>query len=210
MLAAKENGSMSTPQINVKEFEDLVSKTQRKAYNMAFSLTGNRDDAEDLTQEAYLRAYRSFNTYKRNFPFERWFFTILRNINIDGIRRRGTLKHLSLDQPINEDDAEENMMLQLPDEEANPESVLLNNTFNEPLARAFAQLPETFRTAVMLCDVEGYSYEEISDRMNSSIGTVRSRIHRGRTLLRKLFLHEQKRIAKNDLGLGQFLPVYNV
>ena len=78
------------------EFERLVERTQRQAYNMAYRMTGNRDDAEDLTQEAYLRAYRSFGTYNRQLPFESWYFRILSNLFIDLMRRRPKQKPLSL------------------------------------------------------------------------------------------------------------------
>src|SRR3954471_7122020 len=106
------------------EFEKLVEKTQRQAYNMAYRMTGNRDDAEDLTQEAYLRAYRSFGTYNRQLPFESWFFRILSNLFIDLLRRRPKQKPLSLDQPMGDEESEENLLLQIPDEEANPERSL--------------------------------------------------------------------------------------
>ena len=78
------------------EFEKLVERTQRQAYNIAYRMTGNRDDAEDLTQEAYLRAYRSFNTYNRQMPFESWFFRILSNLFID------LLRHMTPQQGIDE------------------------------------------------------------------------------------------------------------
>ena len=80
------------------EFEKLVSRTQRQAYNMAYRMTGNRDDAEDLTQEAYLRAYRSFDKYDRALPFENWFFRILSNLFVDRLRRRPKQTPLSLSQ----------------------------------------------------------------------------------------------------------------
>jgi RNA polymerase sigma-70 factor (ECF subfamily) len=167
------------------EFEKLVERTQRQAYNIAYRMTGNRDDAEDLTQEAYLRAYRSFGTYNRQMPFESWFFRILSNLFIDLLRRRPKQKPLSLDQPMGDEESEENLLLQLPDEEANPERNLLDQVMDERLQAALSTLPEAFRVAVLLCDVEGRSYEEIAQIMGSSIGTVRSRIHRGRSLLRR-------------------------
>jgi RNA polymerase sigma-70 factor (ECF subfamily) len=167
------------------EFEKLVERTQRQAYNIAYRMTGNRDDAEDLTQEAYLRAYRSFGTYNRQMPFESWFFRILSNLFIDLLRRRPKQKPLSLDQPMGDEENEENLLLQLPDEDANPERNLLDQVMDERLQAALAALPEAFRVAVLLCDVEGRSYEEIAQLMGSSIGTVRSRIHRGRSLLRR-------------------------
>jgi len=176
----------STPPADHQEFEQLIQRTQRQAYNMAYRMTGNRDDAEDLTQEAYLRAYRSFATYNRQLPFESWFFRILSNLFIDLMRRRPKQKPLSLDQPMGEEESEENLLLQIADESANPERDLLERVLDERLQQALLALPEVFRVAVLLCDVEGKSYEEIAQVMGSSIGTVRSRIHRGRTLLRRM------------------------
>lgn len=174
------------------EFEKLVERTKRQAYNIAYRMTGNRDDAEDLTQEAYLRAFRSFGTYNRQMPFESWFFRILSNLFIDLLRRRPKQKPLSLDQPMGDEESEDNLLLQLPDEEANPERNLLDTVMDERLQAALAALPEAFRVAVLLCDVEGKSYEEIAEIMGSSIGTVRSRIHRGRSLLRRIMDNQSK------------------
>ncbi len=168
------------------EFEKLVSRTKRQAYNIAYRMTGNRDDAEDLTQEAYLRAFRSFGTYNRTMPFEGWFFRILSNLFIDLMRRRPKMKPLSLDQPMSEEDSDDNLLLQIPDDMAGPEETLMEQVLDERLQGALNTLPDVFRTAVLLCDVHGKSYDEIAELMDSSIGTVRSRIHRGRTLLRKL------------------------
>jgi RNA polymerase sigma-70 factor (ECF subfamily) len=176
----------SPPPADHQEFEQLIERTQRQAYNMAYRMTGNRDDAEDLTQEAYLRAYRSFATYNRQLPFESWFFRILSNLFIDLMRRRPKQKPLSLDQPMGEEESEENLLLQIADERANPERDLLERVLDERLQQALLALPEVFRVAVLLCDVQGKSYEEIAQVMGSSIGTVRSRIHRGRTLLRRM------------------------
>jgi RNA polymerase sigma-70 factor (ECF subfamily) len=178
------------------EFEKLVERTQRQAYNIAYRMTGNRDDAEDLTQEAYLRAYRSFGTYNRQMPFESWFFRILSNLFIDLLRRRPKQKPLSLDQPMNDEENEENLMLQLPDEDANPERNLMDQVMDERLQNALAMLPEPFRVAVLLCDVEGHSYEDIAHIMHSSIGTVRSRIHRGRSLLRRYMEAQEKPVTQ--------------
>jgi len=170
-----------------REFERLMKRTRRQALHMAYSMTGNRDEAEDLTQEAYVRAYRAFGTYNRQLPFESWFFRILGNLSIDMLRRRPKVKPLSLDQPVNEEAGEENLLLQLPDKSPTPEAALMRDTMDERVANALEALPQAFRTAVWLCDVEGLSYEEIAQRMGSSVGTVRSRIHRGRQALRKAY-----------------------
>src|SRR6476620_2940577 len=88
------------------EFEKLVTRTQRQADNMAYRMTGNRDDAEDLTQEAYLRAYRSFDKYNRSLPFENWFFRILSNLFVDRLRRKPKQTPLSLSQSMTNADGE--------------------------------------------------------------------------------------------------------
>lgn len=169
---------------NPSDFEALVARTQRQAYNMAYRMTGNRDDAEDLTQEAYLRAYRSFGSYNPALPFENWFFRILSNLFVDGLRRRPKQAPLSLSQSLTSE--ENDFVLEIPDEESDPETLILKTVLDERLQRALAALSKEFRTAVLLCDVEGLSYEEIAKTMKTSIGTVRSRIHRGRQMLRKL------------------------
>lgn len=189
------------------EFQKLVARTQRQAYNVAYRLTGNRDDAEDLTQEAYLRAYRSFGTYNRQLPFEGWFFRILSNLFIDLLRRRPKQKPLSLDHPMSDEESDQNLLMQIADENADPERSLMEQVMDERLQNALAQLPESFRVAVLLCDVEGRSYEEIAQIMNSSIGTVRSRIHRGRAQLRRLMdasSRKSERAPAANTKLAQF------
>ena len=203
--------AMQTPNTLIsddhREFERLVERTQRQAYNMAYRMTGNRDDAEDLTQEAYLRAYRSFNTYNRQLPFESWFFRILSNLFIDVLRRRPKQKPLSLDQPMGDEDADDNLLLQIPADNANPELNLLEGVMDEKLQGALSALPEPFRIAVLLCDVEGRSYEDIAQVMHSSIGTVRSRIHRGRSLLRDAMdSHLAKKNRQNEAATLKFQP----
>src|SRR5690242_7734404 len=115
MTSGIDAGARGFPAVSTDhtEFEKLAARTQRQAYNMAYRMTGNRDDAEDLTQEAYLRAYRSFATYNRQLPFESWFFRILSNLFIDLLRRRPKKKPLSLDQPVADEENDENLLLQI-------------------------------------------------------------------------------------------------
>jgi RNA polymerase sigma-70 factor (ECF subfamily) len=185
---------------NHNEFEDLVSRTKRQAYNMAYRMTGNRDDAEDLTQEAYLRAYRSFDKYDRALPFENWFFRILSNLFVDRLRRKPKQAPLSLNQSLTNADGEDDFTLEVPDEESNPENQFMKDILDERLQNALTAMPKDFRTAVMLCDVEGLSYEEIAKAMGTSIGTVRSRIHRGRLMLRKRMEGEPVRTKRRGLA----------
>ncbi|HSV74486.1 MAG TPA: sigma-70 family RNA polymerase sigma factor [Chthonomonadales bacterium] len=167
------------------EFEALVARTKRQAYGMAYRMTGSREDAEDLVQEAYLRAYRSFAKYDRSLPFENWFFRILSNLFVDGLRRQPKQAPLSLSQPMPNASGGDDFLLEVSDEENNPEARIMRSVMNERLQRALAALTKEFRTAVLLCDVDGMSYEEVARSMGTSVGTVRSRIHRGRLMLRR-------------------------
>jgi RNA polymerase sigma-70 factor (ECF subfamily) len=188
------------PRSNHGEFESLVARTKRQAYNMAYRMTGNRDDAEDLTQEAYLRAYRSFDKYDRALPFENWFFRILSNLFVDRLRRKPKQAPLSLNQSLTNADGEDDYTLEVADDEANPETQFMKDIVDEKLQDALASMPKDFRTAVLLCDVEGLSYEEIARAMGTSIGTVRSRIHRGRLMLRKRVEGEPVRTRRRTVA----------
>jgi RNA polymerase sigma-70 factor (ECF subfamily) len=169
-----------------KEFDALVNRCHRQAYNIAFRLTGNHADAEDLTQESFLRAYRFFDRYNREMPFENWLYRIMSRVFIDELRKKPRFKTQSLDQPLNTGDSgEADVLLEIPDFESDPEQMVLSDALDEYLQNALNALPDEFRIAVILADIEGLSYEEIADTMNCSLGTVRSRLHRGRKLLRQ-------------------------
>ncbi|NUQ70862.1 MAG: sigma-70 family RNA polymerase sigma factor [Chthonomonadales bacterium] len=167
------------------EFETYISRTKRQAYNLAYRMTGNREQAEDLAQEAYLRAYRSFDRYNRSMPFENWLFRILTNLFVDSLRRRPKQQPLSLDRSISNANGDEGFAFEIADHDSDPERIVLRDVMDERLQEGLAALPKHFKTAVLLCDVEGMSYEEIARTMETSVGTVRSRIHRGRRMLRK-------------------------
>jgi RNA polymerase sigma-70 factor (ECF subfamily) len=167
-----------------REFDELVYRYYQQAYNTAYRLTGNAADAEDLVQEAFLRAYRFFDRYDRSMPFMNWFNRILTNLYIDEYRRRGRLRTVSIDETFSAEDGEEGTTLDLPDTEPNPLELALSKEYIEAIHEGLQYLSPEFRAAVVLADMEGHSYEEIAEIMETSIGTVRSRIHRGRKQLR--------------------------
>lgn len=172
----------STEQERQREFEDLVRRHHGTAFNVAYRIAGNRTDAEDLVQETFLRAFRFYANYRRDYPFESWLYKIMSNLWIDTLRRRpkaGT--PISLDQPVGADE----QTLDLPDDGPTPEVSLLEGTLDSRVQDALNALPKAFRVAVILADIEGMSYEEIAEVMRCSIGTVRSRIHRGRRAMRQ-------------------------
>lgn len=168
-----------------REFDALVQRCHRQAYNVAYRMTGNHADAEDLTQESFLRAFRFFDRYNREMPFENWLYRIMSRVFIDEIRKRPRFRTLSLDQPLQAGNGgDSDILLEIPDLASEPETMMLSDALDEQLQSALIALPEEFRIAVILADIEGLSYEEIAETMKCSLGTVRSRLHRGRKLLR--------------------------
>ena len=169
-----------------RDFDGLVKRYHKQAYNIAYRLTGNHADAEDLTQEAFVRAFRFFDNYRRDLPFENWLYRIISNLFVDELRRRPKAKIYSLDAPVNGDSSgESNAFLEIPDMRENPEKVVLHEELDDQIQRALDALPPDFRMTVVLADIEGMSYEEVSETMHCSLGTVRSRLHRGRKMLRE-------------------------
>lgn len=163
-------------------FDELVERYHKQAYNIAYRMTGNHADAEDLIQEAFIRAFRFFAQYKRELPFDSWLYKIMSNVFIDMLRRRPKAHIRSLDQPIATEDGE--TLLEIADTARGPEELVMSREMDSRIQTALNSIPEDFRLAVIYADIEGLSYEEIADAMSCSIGTVRSRLHRGRKLLR--------------------------
>src|SRR3569832_375476 len=115
--------------------------TYRKVYNMAFRLAGNRSDAEDLTQEAFYRAYRSFNDYEGDRPFENWIFRIVTRLFLDLLRnRRRRVKAVSYDTPLQREGGDDNLYFDMADDAPNPEEKMLEGSFSEELQKALESL----------------------------------------------------------------------
>ena len=155
-------------------WESVARDHGRFLYQVAYRLTGNDDDAQDLVQEVLLRVRRGLPTYQPG-SMEGWLSRITTNAFLDDIRRRRR-------RPAEMLPAEPDLVLPSsppPDEE------LARRQLPEDIQQALTTLPEDFRAAVVLCDVVGLSYEDISETLDVPIGTVRSRIHRGRMALRK-------------------------
>ncbi|HOB89051.1 MAG TPA: sigma-70 family RNA polymerase sigma factor [Bacillota bacterium] len=183
MLNTQAIASAKYRENDIEAFEELVRTYDHKLYRVALRLTGDPDEAKDLAQEALFRAYRAFDRFKMGTSFERWLFRIASNLYIDKLRKRGKYRFESLDEPIATQDGYVEKVL--PDWTENPERIAQQNELSDKILAALQSLPLNYRMAVVLYDLEGFSYEEISGILQCSIGTVRSRIHRGRRLLRK-------------------------
>jgi RNA polymerase sigma-70 factor (ECF subfamily) len=168
----------------LEEFENLVKTHEKALYHFAYRLTGNHDDAQDLVQEGLLKAYRAFHRFKLGTAFDRWVYQIIYRSFIDHYRkkkRRPFVASLDESPPY----FDQPKQVEVPDHTMLPEDFALRLELGETIQQALLRLPEEFRAAVVLCDIQGFSYEEISNILQCSLGTVRSRIHRGRRLLRE-------------------------
>jgi RNA polymerase sigma-70 factor (ECF subfamily) len=166
-------------------FNQLMEETYKKVYNMAFRLAGNRSDAEDLTQEAFFRAYRSFRDYEGDRPFENWIFRIVTRLFLDLLRtRRRRVKAVSYDTPLQTGGNDDNLYFEMPDSAPSPEESMLEGTFSEDLQKALNSLSPEQRLLVTLADIEGVPYKDIADMLGKPVGTIRSRLHRTHKLIR--------------------------
>lgn len=187
------NGQTTTPLGTRRaEFERLFSRFHSRAYHFACRLTGNESDAEDLTQDAFVRAWRAFDRYDRQRSFEVWLLRIVSNLAIDRWRRQSTLKTQSLNQSFFTNGMEVQLGAVVPDHTLGPEEQCFSHLQKEHIVAALDTLPDAYRTAIILTDIEQWSYEEVAERMDCPVGTVRSRLHRGRHLLRQNLMMEKK------------------
>src|SRR5215217_112840 len=177
---ARETAPMSTSAEEwvAPTWDEVVRLHSARVYRLAFRLTGNRHDAEDLTQEVFVRVFRSLSSYTPG-TFEGWLHRITTNLFLDLVRRKQRIRFDALP-----DDTE-----RLPGRERSPEQVYAEGAFDADVQAALDALPPDFRAAVVLCDIEGLSYEEIAATLGIKLGTVRSRIHRGRSQLRSALEH---------------------
>lgn len=169
-----------------KRFNELMERTYKKVFNLAYRLSGNRSDAEDLTQDAYFRAYRGFGDYQGDRPFENWIFRIVTRLFLDlNRRRRRRVKTVSYDAPIRPSGSDDTVQFETADDGPGPEMAYLGQFVNEDLERSLSQLTLEQRTLVWLADVEGVSYKDLAEIMEAPVGTIRSRLHRAHKQLRK-------------------------
>ena len=164
-----------------QDFNDEILPHLDAIYNYALKLTANVSDAEDLVQDTIVKAYRFFSSYERGTNAKGWLFRILKNSYINNYRKTSR-------QPDKVDyDGIEPFYENIRSEQSNTtdmESVMYGQMMDDTITSALNRLSEDFRTVVLLSDIEGFTYEEISNMMDVPIGTIRSRLHRGRNLLK--------------------------
>ena len=166
-------------------WDEVVRDHSARVYRLAYRLTGNVPDAEDLTQEVFVRVFRSLSSYTPG-TFEGWLHRITTNLFLDMARRRQRIRFEGLG-----DDAAG----RLSGDEPTPAQAFDDRHLDGDVQQALAALAPEYRAAVVLCDIEGLSYEEVASTLGVKLGTVRSRIHRGRAQLRVALEHRRPRQA---------------
>ena len=176
---------MSYPQES--EFQQLMERSYKKVFNLAYRLSGNRTDAEDLTQEAFYRAYRKFDSFQGDRPFENWIFRIVTRLFLDMKRAKGRrVQTVSSDAPLRADGFDDTVSFEAPDDRPTPVQALMGDTLSEDLEHGLKHLTEDQRQLVWMADVEGMPYDEIAERFKAPVGTIRSRLHRAHKQLRRV------------------------
>lgn len=191
------DGEAGLSEDDVDLFARLLAAHQDKLYRVAYRMAGHHEDAQDLLQDALLEAYCSFKKFQRGSYFDKWLYRIMTNTFIDRQRHRKRVGRIeSLDAPLPGRDEGETAGREIPDWEDEPSRRVLRDTFDEPIQKALDALKPEFRLVLILADVEEFSYEEISEMMDTPIGTVRSRLHRARDMMRQTLEKADKTNSK--------------
>lgn len=171
-------------------WQEMVTAYSPQVYRLAYRLAGNRFDAEDLMQEVFVRAFRSLATFTPG-TMDGWLHRITTNLFLDQARRRKRIRFDTFS-----DDAES----RLPSAQPGPERLFEFNNLDLDVQAALEQLPPAFRAAVVLSDLEGLPYDEVAAALGVKLGTVRSRIHRGRAMLRQKLAHRDPRSTASPVS----------
>ena len=179
---------------DVASFELLIKDYQVYAYNIAYRMMGNEEDAKDAAQEALIKVYKSIHKFKESSSFSTWLYRIVMNTCKDELKKRKE-KVLSLDKEMETDDG--TMSREIGDESLNPSKIVERNEVSHVVQEAINTLPDANKMVIVLRDIQGLSYEEISQVIKEPVGTVKSRISRGRNQLKKVLI-EQKHLVLSE------------
>jgi RNA polymerase sigma-70 factor (ECF subfamily) len=164
-----------------RAYRILLHKYERAVYNICLRMVRNREEAEDLAQEAFTKVFAMLERYNPSFAFSNWLFKITSNLCIDSIRKR-RIETLPMDEPIRSDRGEYSRQYESPTD--NPEKVFIKGEKMKLLSEAIDRLPPHYRIMILLRHQENLSYEEIAESLDVPLGTVKARIHRAREMLK--------------------------
>ena len=172
---------------NADEYEKLVLEYQKNVYNLALRLTGDPEDAADMAQEAFIRAYNSLASFRGESKFSVWLYRIVSNVCLDFLRSRS--RHPTVSLSVENDEGEETE-LDIPDESQSPEALLERRLTRDSVRRGLDALSEEYRQILLLREIQGLSYDEIAETLSMELGTVKSRIFRARKKLCDFLLRD--------------------
>ena len=182
---------------DVNAFEDLVLKYEKTVYNLALRMVGDRDDASDMTQEAFIKAYGSLSSFRGDSKFSVWIYRITTNVCLDFLRSKSRKQQVSL--TVSDDD--EDAQLDIPDPKADPEQQLIKKISMQSVEEGLKTLPDKQRQILVMRELGGMSYAEIGKALSIEEGTVKSRIFRARKRL-CTFLIESGNIPESIASKG--------
>lgn len=180
---------------DVGAFEQLIKRYDRNVFRIAQHITQNREDAEDVVQDAFIKAYRNLSQFQGNSKFYTWLVRIAVNEALMKLRRRKTAKTVSLDEDVTTEEG--SMPREVADWSPNPEQLYDQSELGEILQKTIQALPESFRTVFALRDIEGMSTEETAEMLNLSVPAVKSRLLRARLQLRERLNRYFKKPKRN-------------
>jgi RNA polymerase sigma factor (sigma-70 family) len=178
---------------DVDSFEQLINSSKTKAYNIALRHLSNEQDALDALQESYIKIFRSLNSFREESSFDTWVYRIVVNTCNDTLRKNNST-HRTVSLYKNDADDQE-LFIEIPDYSGSPDRLLDKKETGKMILKSLEKLTPEHREAIILRDVQGFTYEEIAAILQVSVGTVKSRINRGRLILRNIILKEQELAA---------------
>lgn len=182
---------------DIVAFEELISNYEKKAYNIAFRMMNNEEDAKDAVQEAFIKVFKSIKSFREESSFSTWLYRIVTNVCLDEIRKRKKYASVSLELDIETDKG--TTRIEIGKDEETPEDLYEKLEKKELILNTINTLKEEYKTVVILRDIQGFSYEEIATILSCSLGTIKSRINRARNVLKdrletQLELYDKKSV----------------
>ncbi len=173
---------------DVDAFEELIKDYKKVAYNIALRVLRNVEDAEDASQEALIKVYKSIQNFNMQSSFKSWMYRIVVNTCID-FKRKKNINAVSIDENIDLGGNKE-FQIEIADDTNNPDILIEKNFNNKLISDAVGRLEDDFKTIIILRDIQGFSYSEISEMLNCNLGTVKSRLNRARKSLKEILENE--------------------
>ncbi|MCR3922497.1 MAG: sigma-70 family RNA polymerase sigma factor [Firmicutes bacterium] len=181
---------------DLRAYDELMQRYEKKVYALCFRMVGDRDDAADLAQEAFLKAFRALPSFKGEASFSTWLFRIVTNTCLDERRKRKNNSSVSLDKPWPTEEGE--LLREVLDNTPGPLAVTLQRELQAEIRSLLNKLSPAQRAVIVMRDLEGFSYEEMATILQVNMGTIKSRLNRARQQLRTLYLQKREQISTQE------------